>query len=182
MTTRPRRHDPERRDRIIEAALDVIAAHGVAGTTHRRVAERADVPLGSMTYHFAGLEDLLHTAFTRLAESMSRQFAGRLGAARTTEEAEEAVVDIILGEPGSNERTLLLSYELYAFAARHPPLRSVMRDWMERSQAALRQHFEPGTARALDALIEGLMIHRSVDPAPLGAAGIRAIVRKLARP
>lgn len=30
---RRRRHDPERRDRIVAACLDVIAEHGVAGTS-----------------------------------------------------------------------------------------------------------------------------------------------------
>lgn len=181
LTARTRRHDPDRRDRIVSAALDVIAEHGVAGTTHRRVAARANVPLGSMTYHFAGLDDLLRAAFTRLAEETSRLFAARLGAASSREEAEEAVLGIIIGDPGTNERNLLLSYELYAFAARHPPLRSVMRDWMAMSQHALRRHFDQDTARALDALIEGLMIHRSVDPAPAGPAEIRAIIRRLTR-
>ena len=60
-STTKRRYDPERRDRIIEAALEVIATHGVAGTTHRRVAEVADVPLGAMTYYFQGMEQLLQT-------------------------------------------------------------------------------------------------------------------------
>ena len=49
---RARRVDPNRRQRIIDACLDVIAERGVAGTSHRIVAEAADVPLGSMTYHF----------------------------------------------------------------------------------------------------------------------------------
>ena len=64
----PRRYDPERKSRIIEAAIDVIAEFGVAGTTHRRIAAAADVPLGSLTYHFTGLDDLLGQAFTRHAD------------------------------------------------------------------------------------------------------------------
>ena len=60
-----RRNDPGRRDRIIDACLDVIAEVGVAGTSHRRVADAAGVPLGSMTYHFTGMNELLHEAFTR---------------------------------------------------------------------------------------------------------------------
>ena len=56
---RRRRHDPQRRDRIIDACLEVLAEHGVAGTSHRRVAAAAGVPLGSMTYHFTGMDELL---------------------------------------------------------------------------------------------------------------------------
>ena len=63
--TAQRRYDPGRRDRIIDACLDVIAESGVAGTSHRRVAQAADVPLGSMTYHFTGMNDLLHEAIGR---------------------------------------------------------------------------------------------------------------------
>jgi TetR/AcrR family transcriptional regulator, regulator of biofilm formation and stress response len=44
-----RRYDPSRRNRIIDACLDLISQNGVAGTTHRKVADAADVPLGSMT-------------------------------------------------------------------------------------------------------------------------------------
>lgn len=57
-----RRLDPDRRSRIIDAALDVIAEKGVAGTTHRRVAAMADVPLGSMTYRFHSMDELLREA------------------------------------------------------------------------------------------------------------------------
>lgn len=174
-----RRHDPDRRARILRAALDTIAEHGVAGTTHRRIAAAADVPLGSMTYHFAGLDDLLTEAFTLLADTVSARFTERLAVAGTRVEACEAVVDLIVDESWATPRNLLLSYELYAYAARVPALRSVMQGWMGKSRAALEQHFSPGTARALDAMIEGLSIHRSVDRAPASRAEVRAIVTRL---
>ncbi|MGW1284542.1 TetR/AcrR family transcriptional regulator, partial [Streptomyces sp. NPDC002586] len=52
-----RRHDPERRQRIIDAAIRVVGRDGIAGLSHRSVAAEADVPLGSTTYHFATLEE-----------------------------------------------------------------------------------------------------------------------------
>lgn len=39
--TQSRHVDPERKDRIIEACLTVIAERGVAGTSHRVVAAEA---------------------------------------------------------------------------------------------------------------------------------------------
>jgi TetR/AcrR family transcriptional regulator, regulator of biofilm formation and stress response len=176
-----RRFDPDRRARILRAALDVVAAHGVAGTTHRRIAAAADVPLGSMTYHFDSLDALLTEAFTQLADTVAARFTERLAAAGTVEAACEAVVDLIVSDAWASPRNLLLSYELYAFAARNPPLRRVMQDWMAKSRAALGQHFAPETARALDAMIEGLTIHRSVDPHPADRAQVRAIVERLVR-
>ncbi|WP_454856774.1 TetR/AcrR family transcriptional regulator [Promicromonospora soli] len=56
---RPRRTDPGRRERILDAALDLIARDGSAGVTYRSVAEAADVPMGSMTYHFPTRDDML---------------------------------------------------------------------------------------------------------------------------
>ncbi|PJI52608.1 TetR family transcriptional regulator, partial [Methylobacterium radiotolerans] len=35
MPAAQRRFDPDRRARIVRATLDVVAEHGVAGTTHR---------------------------------------------------------------------------------------------------------------------------------------------------
>lgn len=179
MTVAKRRLDPDRRSRIIDVALDVIAEHGVAGTTHRKVAEAADVPLGSMSYHFSGMDELLIEAFRRLAATVSARFTELLVAAQTPDEARQAVVAIITDTSWTNTRHLLLSYELYAFGARNPALQTVMRDWMEASRRALERHFDRDTARMLDALIEGLTIHRSVDPEPVDATRIRAIVDKL---
>ncbi|KAB1070044.1 TetR/AcrR family transcriptional regulator [Methylobacterium planeticum] len=181
MPAAQRRYDPDRRARILQATLDVIAAHGTAGTTHRRVAAAANVPLGSMTYHFAGMNGLLTEAFTLLADTVAARFRERLAAASNLDEACEAVVDLILDESWATPRTMLLSYELYAFAARNPPLRRVMQDWMAKSRAALAQHFTPGSAKALDAMIEGLSIHRSVDLQPADRSEIRAMVDHLVR-
>lgn len=181
MPAAPRRYDPDRRARILRAALDVVAEHGVAGTTHRRIAAAADVPLGSMTYHFAGLDELLTEAFTLLADTVAARFTERLAAARNHAEACEAVVDLVVDGAWATPRNLLLSYELYAYAARVPALRSVMQDWMGKSRAALEQHFAPETARALDAMIEGLTIHRSVDRHPADRDEVRAIVARLSQ-
>lgn len=72
------RTDPQRRERILAATLDHIAEEGVAGVSHRRIAVRADVPLGSMTYHFAGIDDLLREAFTRFADEIVAVFERHL--------------------------------------------------------------------------------------------------------
>lgn len=180
--SRPKRNDPERRQRIVEATLDVIAEYGVTGTTHRRIAAAAGVPLGSVTYYFATLEVLLTTAFLQLANDSSEAFRATLAAAKTRDEAKEAVIDIIAESIWAAPRTLLLSYELYAFAARHPPVTAVMQQWMDSSRAALGRFFDPLTARALDALIEGIGIHNSIDRAPLDRDAIRTLVEQLAGP
>ena len=89
-----RRSDPSRRDRIIDACLDVIAREGVAGTSHRRVAAEADVPLGSMTYYFTGMDELLTEAFTRFADRAAADVERRVSECRTVEDARTVVADL----------------------------------------------------------------------------------------
>ena len=158
-----RRHDPQRRDRIIDVCLDVIAEHGVAGASHRRIAQAADVPLGSMTYHFTGLDGLLREAFSRFIAAFASRFDARMSAARTEDEAIEAVVAIIESDVFSSQRDLVITHELYTLAAREPSYRELTNAWMGRSRASLERHFDPVTARLVDAVIEGLSIHAALD-------------------
>jgi AcrR family transcriptional regulator len=53
----------EARARILEAALDEVAAAGGEGVTLQAVAARADVALRTLYNHFAGRDELLAAAF-----------------------------------------------------------------------------------------------------------------------
>jgi DNA-binding transcriptional regulator YbjK len=53
----------ERRQRILDAALRVMARDGLRAVTHRGVAAEAGVPLSATTYYFRDLDDLLAEAF-----------------------------------------------------------------------------------------------------------------------
>lgn len=175
-----RRNDPERRERIISACLDVIAESGVAGASHRRIAAAAGVPLGSMTYHFAGIDELLREAFTRFATTVSSRFEERMAAASDPDSARAAVVAIILEDVARGKSELVLSHELYTLAAREPAYRALTTAWMRRSRAALERHFDPETARLLDAMIEGVSIHRALDDEPRGRVEVEDAVDRIA--
>jgi DNA-binding transcriptional regulator YbjK len=174
-----RRYDPDRKSRIIDVTVDVIADHGVAGTTHRRIAAAADVPLGSLTYHFGGLDDLLAQAFRRHAERMSRSYAAAFEGVSTREQVIDAVTELIHGDADADPREWAVAYELYLAALRDPALRSVTESWMRTSRAVLERFMDPTTARGVDALIEGLVMHRTLATTP-GAtrAETRAIVAR----
>ncbi|MFY0566024.1 TetR/AcrR family transcriptional regulator [Archangium lansingense] len=174
-----RRHDPDRRDRIIDAALAVIAEGGVAGTSHRRVADRAGVPLGSMTYHFTSMDELLREAFTRFATRLSERFTARLEAAADLDALVEAVVHLVHADLTAGPDDLVLTLELYTLAARQPAFRQITHDWMRRSRQALERLVDARTAHELDALIEGLFIHISLDPAPRSRDVTRDAVRRI---
>lgn len=174
-----RNADPGRRDRIIDAALHVIATQGVAGTSHRKVAAVAGVPLGSMTYHFNGMKELLHEAFSRFAKRSADQFDARMRSAHTRSEALDAVMESIVVE--HSQADTVVTYELYTLAARDHAYQQVTEGWMARSRASLERHFDPRTARLLDALIEGLNIHRALDREPADEDDIIEAIARIVR-
>ncbi|MEV0979398.1 MULTISPECIES: TetR family transcriptional regulator [unclassified Streptomyces] len=174
--------DPQRRARILDATLDVIADEGIAHVSHRRIAARAGVPLGSMTYHFKGIDQLLREAFGRFTDRMAEVFDDRLGAAADRDQAREAVADLVHALSEGSRRDLVLAQELYTLAARDPAYRSLTQAWMRRSRDHLEKHFDPDTARQLDALIEGLTLHRALAVEPHGRALTAEAISRITAP
>ncbi len=64
----------ERRQRILEAALRVIARDGIRAVRHRAVAAEAGVPLAATTYYFEGIDELLSESFRYWTGKMDEQF------------------------------------------------------------------------------------------------------------
>ncbi|MFD8075531.1 TetR/AcrR family transcriptional regulator [Streptomyces sp. NPDC059718] len=162
---RTRRNDPERKARILDAALDVIAEHGVAGTTHRRVAAQGDVPLGSVTYHFSSLAELLTQAFARHVESQSAVFATLFEGVTDREEFVEALVGLVHGGP-ARHRSAVLGFELHLAALRDPRLRALTQAWTSDSRSVLARFTGPEAAARLDATLEGMIMNALLTTAP----------------
>ncbi|MGR6968141.1 TetR/AcrR family transcriptional regulator [Streptomyces cynarae] len=164
---RVRRHDPERRTRILDAALDVLVTDGAAGITHRKVAARADVPLGSVTYHFSSLAELQAQAFAWYVEQRTAEFEGLFTHVATREDLIEVLVDLVQGGP-SRRRSAVLGFELHLAALRNPALRALTQQWTTDSRAVLARFTGTEIAGHLDALLEGLIMHAllATEPEP----------------
>ena len=76
---RRRRSTGERRLLLIQATLELIAEGGVDAVSHRAVAERAGVSLGSTTYWFASRQQMLHDALEYFARTEIAALRERLG-------------------------------------------------------------------------------------------------------
>ncbi|MFK8850962.1 TetR/AcrR family transcriptional regulator [Streptomyces sp. Ac-502] len=179
---RTRRNDPDRRTRILDATLDVIAEYGVAGTTHRHIAARAGVPLGSVTYHFASLNDLQAQAFARHVEQQATVFEELFKDVATHEHFVDVLVDLVHGGP-ARHRSAVLGFELHLAALRDPGLRSLTQTWTEDSRGVLARFTGPDGAARLDALLEGMILHALLTTAPESREATRdAIDRTLGSP
>ncbi|MER7811150.1 TetR family transcriptional regulator [Streptomyces sp900116325] len=174
-----RRYDPERRGRIIDAAIRVVGARGIAGLSHRSVAAEADVPLGSTTYHFASLDDLLIAALRRSNENFAR--AMRESEALLAPDADLAEeLARLLGEWFSGGRGRPeLEYELYLAALRRPALRPVAAEWTDGTSEMLAGRTDPATARALTALMDGICLQVLLTGGTYDAAYTREMLARI---
>lgn len=176
-----RRYDPERRQRIIDAAIRVVGEKGIAGLSHRSVAAEADVPLGSTTYHFSTLDELLVAALRQANEGFAKVVASRGGlrghvgqvghadhadhVGQVAQGGRVGQVDLagelagLLGEWLSGDRAgVELECELYLAALRRPALRSVAAEWADGVVELLGARTDAVTARALVAVMDGICL------------------------
>jgi TetR/AcrR family transcriptional regulator, regulator of biofilm formation and stress response len=163
----------------VATALDVIAERGVAGATHRAIATAADVPLGSTSYHFSSIDELVAAAFTLHAEHVATELERRLDGAQDGAAALDALTRHVTEDLLGSQRALVLAVELYLAAARRPDLREITEAWMRRSRRTLEQHFDPVTARELDALVEGLVLHQALSTDPMTPEQVHHALRRL---
>ncbi|WP_182907440.1 TetR/AcrR family transcriptional regulator [Microbispora sp. H13382] len=175
------------RQRLLGAAAALIAEVGWGGVSTRMVAERAGVAPGVVHYHYASLTDLLIAASTGAARGMLEELTGRL----TEQPGPEAGVEWLLGElsryTGTDPSSLLI-VEMYLAAARLPDLREQLQELVTASRARVAAWLRGGghagdaeaAAAVLVAAVDGLMLHRGLDPAldlTALAGPLRAMVR-----
>ncbi|KUM81888.1 TetR family transcriptional regulator [Streptomyces sp. ISL-22] len=175
----PRRYDPERRQRIIDAAIRVVGEKGIAGLSHRTVAAEADVPLGSTTYHFKTLDDLLVAALRQANEGFAKVIASRGG-------LEDPHTDLAaelagwMGEWLAGDRTgVELEYELYLAALRRPALRPVAAEWAQDLADRLSRRTDAVTARALVALMDGICLQALLTETSYDEEYARDVLRRV---
>ena len=148
------------RERVLDAALELLGERGASAMTVRAAEQAAEVPHGTVRHHFGDRAGLVRALFGRLADREAPPAEG----------GPLAAMEDWLG-PG---RTLALArYELFLLAARDPSLRPHLVAARERFVAQAAERVGPASAPAIVAAIDGLLLDALVrgdaDPARLGA-------------
>ena len=60
--------NPERRKRILDTAVDILADTGIGGVTHRQVDDRAGLPAGTTSNYFRTRLALLEATTAHVAD------------------------------------------------------------------------------------------------------------------
>ncbi len=174
-----RRYDPERRQRIIDAAIRVVGATGIAGLSHRTIAAEADVPLGSTTYHFATLDELLVAALRQAGEGFTRLLAAHPALSDPHADLPAALARVLGAWLGGDRTGVELEYELYLAALRRPVLRPVAAEWSEAVEALLTPRTDAVTARAVVAVLDGICLQVLLTDTPYDEAYAREVLGRV---
>lgn len=134
--TRPDWHTPKgqrRRDALLQAAMEVIAERGYAGTTQRSIATQAGVPAASTHYFFDSVDQLAaEAAVAYLRERVAFYedlIDGYLAAGRSIADGIREVAAVLSAV--AVERRVG-QFEIYLNAPRHEALRPTVEESMRR--------------------------------------------------
>ncbi|STM21073.1 DEOR-type transcriptional regulator [Escherichia coli] len=136
-----RANDPQRREKIIQATLE-------AGETLWNTccyAPQNCYPcrgtVGSMTYYFSGMMSCCWRRSAVLLRSCPGNIRHFLAMLVMLRAHCQAITDMIYSSQVATPDNMELMYQLYALASRKPLLKTVMQNWMQRSQQTLEQWF-----------------------------------------
>lgn len=168
------KHDPTaRRSAILQAAADLIVEVGPAKLTHRLVADRADVPLGSTTAYFSSLDELRQEALAQLAAEVT----DGLAEIRREFDADPAAAPDRLAESLhaylSQRRNVVADVALSAVATFDEQMRAVALSWTDGLVEVLTGYIGVDNAHAVAMITEGAGVHAAIRGEPLGRDQLR---------
>ena len=157
-------NDPGRRDRILQAALEVIRDGGIDAASYRGVATHAGVPLGSMTYYFPTLEGLIVSALDTTRSDLEPRYAAPLREAMTLTDVVDALVEATIGATSPTLDDIRLYEDIRHHGARNPKIADVLQAVEDDALVMLHRVVPNSTAIAINALLWGWWSHRLAHP------------------
>ncbi|QFS58695.1 TetR/AcrR family transcriptional regulator [Pseudomonas chlororaphis subsp. aurantiaca] len=156
-----------RRQDFVEATVKVIAEHGVANATTRRIAAAAGCPLASLHYVFHTKDDLFYAVYESLFD-LPHQALGHVSTGTTAAEKAAEVLRQLIAWLTSHPDVARAQTELFFWAMRNNPelankIYSVAIDATEQALeramgAQLEKPFLQAASRLLIHLVDGLII------------------------
>src|SRR5579862_6429195 len=95
--------EDDRKGRLIEATIDVMAEAGFAATTLAQIGQRAGMSAGLVAHYFKDKDGLLEATLRSLAARLATVSGARLAMAATPRARIQAIIDTYLS-PGEFDR------------------------------------------------------------------------------
>ena len=142
----PRIPSSDRRQMLVEAALRVIARHGVAGATTRAIVAEADMSLASFHYAFRSHSEMMRELVAHVVDAQIATVFASLRLGNDIREALrsglQAFLEYVTGDPG-HEQVL---QELMQYALRTPGLERLATEQYDAYRAGVSSVLVEGAA------------------------------------
>jgi AcrR family transcriptional regulator len=159
------------RERILDAAIEVLKANGYAGLTIAKVAARAGESKPLVVYHYGSKQGLVEASGRAVAELITEEALTAVEGARTVEEIVRGVADGVDRLLARDERLARLYFDLAAVSVVDTEVRRTITEVNEGWQQVLIRLLKnaedgppPGQVRALALMInacnQGLVLER----------------------
>ncbi|GAA2072501.1 TetR family transcriptional regulator [Aeromicrobium tamlense] len=181
--------NPERRVRLADAAVRVLARQGSRGLTHRAIDDEAGVPKGTASNYFSSREEIIDAILARIGERLTPDPAVHAELARRSPGVDlftDYLRDIVHRLTSDPDSTIAL-FELRLEATRRPHVAAALAEW-RRGGLAADVEFNasmglPGDAADIALFhyaIDGLVLDRLTVPLD-EQADVDALVATLVR-
>ena len=156
-----------RRQQIVDAAVELIAAH--EPLSHRAAARRAGVPDSAPSYYFESIDELTLEAF----RTATRSFIARIERLHVgiEDSTPEQVIAAYVAGAAAGARATRLQFEAYLYALDHPEIRreveAAIAAMVAAAEDVIRAVGRPDlcwAAPIIVAFVDGFTIQRLVKP------------------
>lgn len=152
---------------VLEAARECVIELGMAQTTARVIAARCGIAVGTLTYHFPSVDDLLVEALRQ----SSHEFTDAVVAASDREETAEGRLLVLIGtaipDHPAASRNWRLWLEYWARAIHHPEIAEMHNEryaaWRGAFVEAIARGVASGEFRSVDSQAEAVRLVGLMD-------------------
>lgn len=157
-----RRFDPDRRENIIDAAIELAKESGIASLTMRQIALKADVPLGSMSYHFKDKDELVAAAIHKARDANRDVTREAIESGMATGDLASALAGLIEKLTVDEHERLVLDHDLYLASMFSPALQQESRAWSDDFLTTMEAYTDSDTAKALTFMFDGICMQSAL--------------------
>ena len=172
------------RERVLSAAIDLLATGGLRALTHARIDERANLPRGSTSNYFRTRAALVDGVTEWIVEQERRPVSVAF-VPRSPDELVDAMCTLLEVTTQQNRDLTTARLVLFVEASHNAVLREALSRGRETlsegvvsALAEMGAHDPRAAAEAIAACFEGLILHRiarhdTTDPRPVFEAVVR---------
>lgn len=163
---RPGRPSSGGRERVLEAALDVLKTDGYGGLTNSKVAARSGQNGALIGYHFGSKDGLVAAVAQEVSAAITRELLEGIGEPRTVEDVARGVVDGIGRIMARDEGLARLYFDLASHSVVEPEVRAIIAEMKQGYRDVLRgllARVKDGPKRSSDAEAAAVYLMAAVE-------------------